>query len=161
MRAHLAYKNFHPGILEVTDTFFKSKPWDGTDDQKQTKFSRWLRDACRVYGIEPVTVEFNADLSSRIGGTYHEGHLVLPKFSVTTLMHEFRHHMHRHGYVPPLDVDQNRELDAIKWSCSLFYKVRPHLFRKAVRAGGIVYVFPEDLLRRSEDEQRRDNATNN
>lgn len=151
MRYHLRFKRFHPGTIRATDELFSSKPWAGTDDEKQDKFERWLRQVSNVYSIPAPQLEITDDpLTLLMAGGYSAGTMTLPKFSVLTMFHEFRHHMQFCGVGRAGDIygeGQAMEHDAAGWSCSLFYTVRPTLFRKAVRAGGVFHVQPEDLLR--------------
>ncbi len=150
-RYHLRFKNFHPGTIRATDELFRSKPWSGTDDEKQDKFERWLRQVANVYGIPAPQLEISDDpLTLLMAGGYSAGTMTLPKFSVLTLFHEFRHHMQFCGVGRAGEVYGEHtamEDDAAGWGCSLFYKVRPTLFRKAVREGGVFHVQAEDLLR--------------
>jgi hypothetical protein len=150
-RYHLRFKRFHPATLRATDELFKSKPWEGTDDEKQDKFERWLRQVANVYGIPAPQLEIADDpLTLLMAGGYQAGAMTLPKFSVLTMFHEFRHHMQFCGVGRASEVygqDRAMEEDAAGWSCSLFYTSRPTLFRKAVRAGGVFHVQADDLMR--------------
>lgn len=145
---HLQFKNFHRGILEATEDLFRSKPWRGGEAEQHEKFSRWLRHASAVYHVpEPTFRVWQSGRASYSGNT-----IVLGAYSVTSLFHEFRHHLQWHDDAAPFDP----EGDALGWSCSLFYTVRPKLFRKAVRAGRIAGVTPDDLLSRESLEQQRE-----
>lgn len=157
MRAHLTFRHFHPRTVRATDALFRAKPWSGNEEQKMDKFTNWLRQVSQVYHTNTPSLQISDDEVTReLRGYYEQGHISLPKFSVLTLMHEFRHHLQREGIVSVTAFD--REQDAINWSTSLFYTVRPTLFRSAVRAGTILYVSPEDLLatRRVDGNERRD-----
>lgn len=160
-RYHLRIKKFHPKTLEHTETLMASKPWKQEDAVANLdEFEKWLASVSLVYGVEQPSLSISEDpiiLMSR--GGYFENTITLPKFSVMTLMHEYRHHMQFHGLSPVALEDRAEwsdeflasasptEEDARAWSCSLFYKVRPHLFRRSVREGKILYVEAEDLLR--------------
>lgn len=140
MRAHLSYRNFHPKVLKATEELFRSKPWSGTDDEIQTKYERWIRQASDAYDL-PVPlleVDFHADTA------YNGDTIRLDRYSVLTMMFFFRVHMIHCGF---LGVDlADAADDPMKWSRSLFYKVRPVLYRRAVRDGRVPGARPEELL---------------
>lgn len=142
-RYHLRFKNLHPNIIEVTETLFKSRPWRGTQGERHEKFSRWLREAAVVYGVPEPTFQVRRGMRTP-PGTYAPNRITLSHYSVVTLFHEFRHHLQWHDEAAVFEPEE----DAKGWSCSLFYTVRPHLFRKAVREGRIYGVSPEDLLKK-------------
>jgi hypothetical protein len=86
-------------------------------------------------------------------GRYEEtptgGTIILVKYSVVSLFHQFRHHMVAH-----MDAEQHdkevappRE-DAQAWACSLFYRTDKRKFRRAVRKHRVAGVYPPDLLKR-------------
>jgi hypothetical protein len=152
-RRHLAFKKFHPTTVRATDEFFGSKPWQGSEEQKQSKFETWLRRVSDAYGIPAPTLEIQLpDSRDDRSGYYNLGQITLYKWSVITLFHQFRHHMQALGAasVEPTGDEVGdvlaTEQDAVNWACSLFYKVRPVRFRKLVRAGQIRYIHPDDLL---------------
>jgi hypothetical protein len=83
--------------------------------------------------------------------------LSLDHWSILLLFKRFREYALSAG----VDAGANRyeEDDIHGWACSLFYKVRPVMFRARVREGRIGRVSPEDLLttetlRRMEEERR-------
>jgi excisionase family DNA binding protein len=140
-RLHIQFKNIHKGARKAAKTLFDSKPWSGTDEEKQTKFERFLRDASEVYGLPTPTLTVMADLDTQ--GLVAPNTIHLVKYSVTTLFHAFRSHMQ---YTGAVDVPFYTPADAQAWACSLFYTIRPILFRKQVRQRRIQGVFPDDLL---------------
>lgn len=87
--------------------------------------------------------------------------LRLSHWSFVVLFKRFREYMVRSGYEA-----HNRypEDDVIGWAYSLFYTVRPKMFRARVREGRIPRVYPDDLLttetlrERTEEEERRAEA---
>lgn len=149
MRLHLKFKSIHRTVLRATSELFDSRPWSGTDEEKATKFERWLRRAADAYGIPAPTLEVREAVRR---SAYDLGQITLPGYSVIELFHCFRHHMQAMAVANlsntavGMHPQQAAELDAVGWACSLFYKVRPIAFRKAVRAGKIRYVSPRDLL---------------
>lgn len=145
MRHHLQFNNFHSSILKATDKLFRSKPWRGDDEEQFVKYERWLRSACEAYRIKPVALEIH---HGRFSASYQAEPptIILNKYSVLSLFHEFRHHMQMQDVARVHAGSLEGEHDARGWSCSLFYRSRPTLFRKAVRNGGVLFVVPEDLL---------------
>jgi hypothetical protein len=142
-RLHLRYKNHHKAVLAATEELFASRPWTGSDDELQTKYERWIRKASDAYELPIPALSINYDCTS----SYRLGTIVLGKFSVTSMFYVFRMHMQFCGLGNQEQDSQTRANDAQAWAYSLFYKVRPTLYRKAVRAGTIPGVTPEDLLR--------------
>lgn len=148
MKYHLRFKNFHAGAITATDELFSSKPWRGTDEERFTKFERWLHRVSEAYNVPTPNLLLDmADITISTRAPDEDGDtIVLPKFSVTTLFFAFRRHLQVCGIGPSASEHDRCMEDGLGWACSLFYQVRPTLFRKAVRAGGIRGVHPEDLL---------------
>lgn len=143
-RLHLRFRNIKPSVKRATETLFDSKPWSGTDEEKQSKYERWLRDASSAYGIPAPTLEIREDVSVRRGsGGYSWGRITLGAWSLTTMFHQFRHHLQAMGACGAEYGDCD---DAQAWACSLFYAVKPRMFRKRVREGRIIGVDADDLL---------------
>lgn len=83
--------------------------------------------------------------------------LALDHWSILLLFKKFREYALDNG----VEAGANRytEDDVHGWACSLFYKVKPIMFRQRVREGRIGRISPEDLLstetlRRQEEERR-------
>lgn len=162
-RLHLKFKNIHATVKAAADEMFNAGPWDGDDEHKHSLFTRFLRRASDAYGVPAPTLEVHtADRAlARRGVDYEVGQITLAKYSVINLFHGFRHHLQALGNVVITDserysAEEAAEIDAIAWSCSLFYSVRPLAFRRAVRRGIITYVTPDDLLTTASLEARRE-----
>jgi excisionase family DNA binding protein len=140
-RLHTRFRSIHKSTRLAAKDLFDSKPWSGSEEDKQTKFERFLRDASAVYSIPQPTLSVIAD--GDILGLVAPNTIVLDKYSVTSLFNAFRQHMQYCGVISVPFLDRR---DAQAWACSLFYTVRPILFRKRVREGRIVGVHPDDLL---------------
>lgn len=153
MRFHLKFKHIHTTVVRATHELFDAHPWQGTDEEKQSKFERWLQRASDAYGIPSPTLEIRPGSAhlQRVRMAYDLGQISLATFSVIELFHGFRSHMQALG-AANVTVPEGEDpyaahyVDAIGWACSLFYQVRPRAFRKAVRAGRILYVSPRELL---------------
>lgn len=140
-RLHMKFKSIHAGARKAATVLFDSKPWSGTDEDKQTKFERFLSEASAVYGLPQPSLSVVED--SEVVGLVAPNMIVLNKYSVTSLFNAFRQHMQYMGAVQQQFLDRR---DAQAWACSLFYCVRPILFRKRVREGRIWGVNESDLL---------------
>lgn len=138
---HERFRNFHSRTLDATDRLFRSRPWVDTENATSTeKFERWLRRVSAAYDLPVPDLAFSDDPRvSFVFGCYRpsEQRIYLPKHSVVTLFHEFRHHMQHRGADM---VSQDVEEDARAWSLSLFYQVRPSLYWRAVEDGGVLHV---------------------
>lgn len=142
-RKHLSYRSFAPAVIEATDELFASKPWRQDEDQ-QGKFEKWTEAVAKNYGMKTPQL-----IVSPIAFTsYDPEHntIYLNRFSVTNLFVTTRLALLEHGHSYPAVEGRGLAEDAIRWGVSLFYKVRPRLFRKAVRAGGIEGVDAWDLV---------------
>lgn len=136
-RLHLAVRNFPPEVIQATDRLFESKPWRGEDSEKHDKFQQWLNEASAYYGVVPKPeLEVDSWMHLLVPDPTR---LTIPKYSVATMFTVFADRF--------LDQLQTEGVSGVEWSYSLFYAVRPRLFRKAVRRGQLVGdVHPEDLL---------------
>lgn len=89
---------------------------------------------CEIYRLPPVRVE-QADYEVYIPSRSIIG---LPRVSLVSFLHEFRHHMQTHGrqHYPSVEVD------ARGWSISMFRRACPGSFKRAWRAGRIWFMPP-------------------
>lgn len=139
-RMHLKFKNIKPATVAATTELFTAGPWSGTDEEKQGKYELWLAKVSEAYGVPAPTLEIN--FGNRFA-SYEWGRITLGAFSVTTLFHDFRHHLQAMGACA---ADMQDCEDAQAWACSLFYACKPRMFRRRVREGRIMGVHPDDLL---------------
>jgi hypothetical protein len=144
-RLHLKFRNIKPSTKTAATELFEDGPWTGTDDEKHLKYERFLRKASEAYGIPAPTLEIRMEdgvQRASLSG-YEWGRVTLGSWSVTSLFHQFRHHLQAMGCTT---TDMHDCDDAQAWACSLFYTVKPRMFRKRVREGRILGVNPDDLL---------------
>lgn len=146
---HLRIKRFKGDVKVATAEFFEAHPWQGTPDEQLSKFQKWVNDAAAAYSVVPpeVTIVTDERILLAAMGEWEMPANPLPmgKFSVLTLFHTFRLYLQAQGVVEIIGASGDE--DAASWACSLFYKYRPTLFRRAVRNGQVaVHVTPEDLL---------------
>lgn len=145
-KLHLKFKNIREDVLEATEEFFVSKPWEGSNEEKQQKFDYWLAKVSEAYGVETPgleVVEGNPMLQLMVMA-YQEGMIYSRKYSIINTFIGFRRHCQVQGAVT-VDPDKQQE-DCAAWACSLFYKLRPFMFRKGVREGKIMLMHPRFLL---------------
>lgn len=163
-RLHRTYKQevFPEPLRDLTLRLIKMKPWRKEADPEHL-FKVWVHGACLFYQLPTPQMVKIDDHVSRRSPTYGEykkaeasesnpfGVIVLRRWSVLSLMHQFRHHMQANRdelTQDPYDSDAEAGEDAQAWACSLFYAVAPRRFRRMVRAGRVIGVHPEDLLKR-------------
>ena len=147
---HLRFTNFNQATLDATDAYFRSNPWKGDSAHKLAKAQRWVDTVAAIYGIDAPTVAIVEPAECSGMGCYlpTSNQIRLPKVSVTTLLHEFRHamqHLTPCRMVQAIYGDARHEEDARAWSLSLFWLVRPDRFARMVSAGRILYV-PADSM---------------
>lgn len=146
-RAHLRFKRIHKGVQSATIELMSVKPWSADVDEevKQAAFERWLRRASDAYGVPAPTLEI---VEQREPMNYALGQITLSGYSMLFLFMGHRYHQQAMGTVslPDEDLANFVHSDAVGWACSLFYLVRPRMFRQSVRRGKIPFVHPDDLL---------------
>lgn len=140
-RLHMKFKRIHTKTKAAAEALFAARPWSGTEEEQQSKFERFLRNASAVYSIPTPTLSVIPSLD--VYGYVAPNTITLDKYSVISLFHSFRMHMQ---YMQTVDVAFPDRNDAQAWACSLFYTIRPIQFRKMVRAGRIAGVHSTDLL---------------
>lgn len=146
---HLRVKRFKGDVKVATAEFFESKPWTGTPDEQQSKFQKWIDDTAAAYSVQPPTlciITEERQMLHEMGEWEPPANpLLMGKYSVLTMFFNMRLYLQVNDACSV--VGRGGEDDAQAWACSLFYKFRPVLFRKAVRNGTIaVHITPEDLL---------------
>lgn len=140
------FTQIKPRAIELTRELIKVKPWRGNPGRGgREEFLNayraclaWLEEMSSLYGI-PVPLFFVVKGCG--GGRYDipTHTILLPKFSVTTLAHEFRHALQ---YRKPIRRIQNlyqAEEDARGWSVSLIYRADPKFYERAKRKGLLLY----------------------
>lgn len=141
---HRRFASFRDETIAHTDALFLARPSRLPADEARAAFSDWASSVSSAYDVPAPTVEWNASVRSVGGGRYLPDSAVihLSHVSVTTLLHEFRHHLQSHGApVCAPDVED----DARAWSLSLFHQVRPRLFADLVQQGRIAHMSVTDL----------------
>lgn len=135
------FKHIDPRVVSATKRLIETKPWrgnpgrGGVEERRAAReaFRAWLEAASAAYGIRPP------ELVIGVRGTYGFydpvlNIIALPKFSVFTLLHEFRH-----AYQCQKRFKVGCEEDARGWSASLVYAADPGFYRRAVKKGAVLY----------------------
>jgi hypothetical protein len=105
--------------------FARSKPWRGTEAERQAKFRRLHAELCRVY-VKATLLDF----SPREPAAFWPGRdrINLPRLSVVSYLHEFAH-----------AVYGSCERQACRWSVNLFRKFFPRSFSRCRQVGHMLF----------------------
>jgi hypothetical protein len=136
-------------IIDATGFLFDARPSSNGD---LAACQRWLAEVSAVYRIPTPGLAVVPPGQCAGSGCYlpATNQILLPKVSVLTLLHEFRHAVQHHR--PDLRFLQTGpadgpwfEHDARGWSMSLFRTCQPRLFDRLARQNRIFYVTAGDL----------------
>ena len=145
---HKRFRNFNARVVEATDALFSARPSQLSHEERDVVFRKWVNDVSEAYGMEPPSFRWSTEADFGGGGFYrpldHSITMSPNHQSVTTLIHETRHALQTKGKGAPM-ISPDIEVDARAWSLSLYYKVRPNLFKRLVREGRIFHISPADL----------------
>lgn len=134
--------------IGFTRELIEAKPWRGNPGRGgQEEFSKayqacltWLNKMSSLYRI-PMPLLFITEPSKCYGYGYYDARvhaIYLPKFSVTSLAHEFRHAIQHKKPIRVRSTAQAEE-DARGWSVSLVYRADPKFYERAKRRGLLLY----------------------
>jgi len=137
-----AFTRIDPRAVEATRRLLAAKPWRGNPGRggqvertaARRAFDEWLREMSEIYGIRCPALVLSPFVDC--GGEYIPvlNVIAIPKFSVFTLAHEFRHAWQFHKRRKMGD-----EEDARGWSVSLVYAADEKFYRNAVKKGLVLY----------------------
>lgn len=141
---HLAFPLISNQVKTATDDLFSARPSQLSMSDARRVFDEWLGNASAAYQLPRPTFAWDPAATFAGGGEYRPAtqHIAMSKISVTTLLHEFRHHMQHQGAAM---IDPDLEEDARAWSLSLYYAVRPDLLKRLVNQGRIFHITPQDF----------------
>ena len=139
-------EEFPVPAIQATRTLISRKPWLGNRDKNPTQheiavsvcsFLSWIDEVSRAYEIAPPQFRLGQARPGSLGGYAPAFHtIIMPKFSVITLAHEFRHvAMADKTYRFRTSCRRGREA----WSASLVYIANPEFYMNAVRKGRVLY----------------------
>lgn len=154
MNYHTKFANIKDSAIGLTYMLFSPEFFDKSDEDKLKHMNDWLRAMSAIYDVpNPLLVlstPEECDLGEYIptddsvDALY--GKIVLPKLSVVSLIHEFRHHLQVNEAAKYSSAGKDNEEDARAWSLSLLYLARPAMFKQSVKKGYILYVDADELL---------------
>ena len=124
------FTTFDPKVIQATENLIAAKPWLW----KPEAIAQWLEDASAIYQLRCPSLIIDPEFGTE--GCYIKelNLIILPKCSIFTLLHEFRH-----AWQHQTQQFISDEEDARGWSCSLVYQTKPKFFENAVRKGLIFY----------------------
>lgn len=152
-KLHRSFKNIRVPVRDAALALFEAKPWREVPDEQQKLAQAFVDAAAAAYSVP--TPEVNLDLvggeeALRWYGPYEyapaeaviEGdgipqsiqasQIILRKWSIVNLFLCFRAHLLNSG----VEARENAE-EPYGWAFSLFYSVKPAIFRARVREGRI------------------------
>lgn len=141
---HKAFSRIIPAVKEHTDALFRSRPSRMSREAATAAFQGWLSKVSQEYGVATPVLIWDEDAVFAGGGEYRPQHqeIRMSKVSVTTLIHEFRHHLQSQGATM---IHPDLEEDARAWSLSVYYAVRPELLRRLVSQGRVFHISAADF----------------
>jgi len=124
-------------VLLVRDFLLNKKAWKGTREELLAKYKTLLAKLCGIYKIvvpEFIVDEHSARLRDCHGGyNFVINRIALPKFSIVTFLHEFKHMLqHKKHKI-------NSEVIARGWSLSVFRQASPKHYELAKRKGLLIF----------------------
>jgi len=135
---HLMFRNIHRRTLEAIRRAKERGLWRVPEREGFEILRQLFRELSEIYNIPTPRL---------VKARYEHYHIPsetigLPKVSLVSALHEFRHHMQKYGYQHYSDV----EVDARAWSISAFYLALPEDFDRAWRRGRIWFMprYPGD-----------------
>ncbi len=132
---HIMFRDISSGTLEIIRHIVTERGlWRASKDEGFDLIRDMYEKISSVYGfptpsLRENTYEYYFIPGERIG---------LPKVSLVSSLHEYRHHMQKHGRLRFSDV----EVDARGWSISAFHYALPENFDSSWRRGLIWYLPP-------------------
>jgi hypothetical protein len=154
LRLHLKFKNIRNETVAAAEELFNARPWRMESTTEKLVVAQRFVDTISAQAHIPSAVVTVRPLFGGAGVQYRPAvieedslgsdhrisppRILLNSFSIINVFHGTRVHLLAHGEAP---VSEN---DPIAWACSLFYKVRPEMFRARVREGRIVGVDARD-----------------
>lgn len=151
-KLHRSFKNIRVPVIDAALTLFESKPWSLSPDDQQKAANEFVRAASAAYSV--ASPEVIVDVLDPDGAYYNGAYsyhpaeaveggdglptsvqaaqIILRKWSIVTLFGCFRAHLLNSG----VEARENTN-EPYGWAFSLFYAVKPAMFRARVREGRI------------------------
>jgi hypothetical protein len=138
-RPHLKYRkeDFNDETLRATELLFEAKPWR-LDLGQLDLYQRWADVVCDAYAVDPIgiqKVDYDASgFGYIVDPDTGAANIIIGKYSIATLFCSLGAHIAQDSF------------DHIEWGFSLFYVVRPVMFRRRVREGRIIGLTARDTF---------------
>lgn len=150
MRYHTVFRHFDGRTIECVKSLQRN--WSNlTDDEKVQRLNDASKTLSVIYRVKQPKIGY----SHHCGNGFYDivsNRITLPKTSIVTFLHEFRHAMQRQGkasyYYNPEAPSESRggvENDARAWSLSLYHRVAPRTLKRLVSEGQVFFISPNDL----------------
>jgi hypothetical protein len=154
-RTHLRFKNFRPAAIDAAAALFAAKPWrmEFGSVEQITASQHFVDVVCAAYHVPTAVVEIDIhgyqpaayttavvhmnameEIESMTPPTIH-----LSRFSIVSLFIALRMHLLTNG-------QEQATGDPDAWAHSLFYTVKPAMFRARAREGRINGVTARDTF---------------
>lgn len=163
-KLHLSFRNIRVPVKDAALSLFERKPWRESPQEQEKIANEFVRAASTAYSV--VSPEVIVDYVSEsdipyvgawdynpaegvqggdgIPSSIQAAQIVLRKWSITELFAAFRVHLLNNGVEPRENVPE-----PYGWAFSLFYSVKPVMFRARVRESRIGAVTEADLYSRN------------
>lgn len=137
-RPHLKYRGIRDEAKAAATDLFAQRPWTLENGEKVDAAQAFADELSSIYGVPSPQIQ----ISPRIFHSYSyrpairtaldeqitRGVITLKNWSILQLFKALREH---------INYCKNQRVDEFDWACSLFYSVKPTMFRKRVREGRI------------------------
>jgi len=124
-------------ILLVRDFLLNKKAWKGTREELMAKYKTLLAKLCEIYNVTvpELVVNERSVVLQACSGYYRPpiNQIGLPKFSLVTFLHEFKHMLQHKKHNP------QSEIVARGWSLSVFKQASPRHYERAKRKGLLIF----------------------
>ena len=128
-RYHTRFNNLHDTAVEQVDDaapdIWNTNDWMAVLEVLADRLAE-------TYGMPAPSVEHGGRELYRSSTETIE----LPRASLVSFLHEFRHHMQKHGRQANPDIEE----DARGWSVSMFAEAEPEYFQRAWEDGRILFM---------------------
>jgi hypothetical protein len=146
---HLRFRHLDRRIVTATQSLLDARTSRLPAARAQAEFQRWLDLAAEIYGVPSVHLRIvPPEQCHRFGRYVAPDAILMPRYSIVTLLHEFRLHLQAQGRPLIADTDNPRhddEDDARAWSLSLYHAARPEQLARLVREGKILHLTAADM----------------
>lgn len=156
-RTHLAFRRIARPVVQAAEDLFTARPWRVEDTDEQAALGQTFLDAVvAAYNVPAVELfvssargssdyrytpaVFEADSLDDEPRLIQNARIMMQGWSIVTLFHAARNHVLAQGGAEPVASDP------VGWGHSLFYLVRPKMFRARVREGRVMNITARDTF---------------